>query len=89
MADAIAAGALTVTALKNGAATTRALLPGGISQAARSPAERPCPVSPAQTGEAEALLDELLAVRSEGWRALAATMSKELFDRLKRWRAST
>ena len=33
------------------------------------------------------LLSALLAVQSEGWHALAAAMSDELFDRLKRWHA--
>jgi hypothetical protein len=31
--------------------------------------------------------DDLLAVKSEGWQALADAMSDELFDRLKRWHA--
>ena len=36
---------------------------------------------------ADELLCALLAVPSEGWHALAAAMSQELFDRLKRWHA--
>jgi hypothetical protein len=46
---------------------------------AAAPAERP--------GEAAELLGALLAVPSERRRALVVAMSKELFDRLKRWRA--
>ena len=38
--------------------------------------------------EAAELLGELLAVPSEGWHALAAAMSQELFDGLKRWHAA-
>jgi hypothetical protein len=78
----VASGMLTVAELRNDTAAACTLLPSGNS---------PAPVSGPQTsaahpGEAEALLDELLAVRSEGWRALAAAMSEELIERLKRWR---
>ena len=58
VAEAIAAGMLTVSALRNGAATTRALLPGAISPAVHEP-QKPAPVAPAeQRGEAAELLDE-------------------------------
>ena len=47
------------------------------------------PVAPAESlREAAELLGELLAVPSEGWHALAAAMSQELFDGLKRWHAA-
>jgi hypothetical protein len=42
--------------------------------------------SAARLDEAAELLGALLAVQSEGWHSLAAAMSQELFDRLKRWR---
>jgi hypothetical protein len=41
----------------------------------------------ARPDEAAKLLLALLAVESEGWHALAAAMSQELFDGLKRWHA--
>ena len=37
---------------------------------------------------AEDLLHALLVVQSEGWHALTAAMSQELFDRLKCWHAA-
>jgi hypothetical protein len=39
-------------------------------------------------GEDAELLSALLAVQSEAWHALAAAMSEELFERVKRWRAT-
>ena len=46
------------------------------------------PVAPAERAdEAAELLDALLAVQNEGWQALAAAMSDELFAQLKRWHA--
>ena len=51
--------------------------------------QKPAPVAPAEPpGEADDLLDELLAVQSEGWHPLAAAMSQELFDGLKHWQAT-
>jgi hypothetical protein len=92
VADAIAAGVLTVGTIRNGGAATRALLAGAISPAPVPEEARKLtsePVLPAQRpGEEAELLSALLAVPSEGWHALAAAMSEELFDRLKRWQAA-
>ena len=86
VADAITAGMLTIDALRNGAATTRALLSGAVSTASLPEPQKPAPVAPAERpGEAAELLSALLAVPSEGWHALAAAMSQELFDGLKHW----
>jgi hypothetical protein len=55
----MAAGMLTVDALRNGATGTRALLLGAISPAPVHEPQRPAPVAPAeQRGEAAELLDE-------------------------------
>ena len=42
----------------------------------------------ARLDEAAEFLGALLAVPSEGWHALAAAMSQELFDGLKHWQAT-
>jgi hypothetical protein len=85
---AVAAGALNVDQIRNGAAAACTLLPGGISPAPISEHRGPAPVAPPERpGEAAELLHALLAVPSDGWPALAAAMSDELFDRLKRWHA--
>ena len=58
VAGAIATGALTVDALRNGGATTRALPPGAILPAAISEPQKPAPVEPAERpDEAGDLLD--------------------------------
>jgi hypothetical protein len=92
VADAIAAGVLTVGTIRNGDAATRALLAGAISPAPVPEEARKLtsePVLPAQSpGEEAERLFALLAVQSDGWHALAAAMSEELFARLKRWHAS-
>jgi len=80
---------LTVGSLRGGHAATRALLPRVISPAPVHASRKPAPVAPAESlREAAELLGELLAVPSEGWHALAAAMSQELFDGLKRWHAA-
>jgi hypothetical protein len=48
VADAIATGALTVDALRNGAAATRALLAGGAPPVPISEPQKPAPVAPAE-----------------------------------------
>ena len=59
VAEAIAGGMLTVDAPRNGAAATRALLPGAVSPAPVHEPQKPAPVAPAeQRGEAAELLDE-------------------------------
>ena len=89
VAEAIAGGMLTVDAPRNGAAATRALLPGAISARPLRHWKRASePVAPAERpSESAELLDALLGVQSEGRQALAAAMSDELFNRLKRWHA--
>jgi hypothetical protein len=88
VAEALAGGTLTLDSLRNGAAATRALLPGVISPVPVSEPQKPAPVAPAERpGEAAELLHALLSVSSDGWPALAAAMSDDLFDRLKRWHA--
>jgi hypothetical protein len=53
------------------------------------PLQKLAPVAPAERpDEAAELLSALLSVTSEGWYPLAAAMSQELFDRLKRWHAA-
>ena len=65
------------------------MVPGAVSTASLSVCQKPAPVAPAEPpGEADDLLDELLAVQSEGWHPLAAAMSQELFDGLKHWQAA-
>ena len=89
VAEVIAASTLTLDSLRNGAAATRALLPEAVSPASLSVPQKPAPVAPAERpGEAVELLYALLAVQSEGWHALAAAMSQELFDGLKHWQAT-
>ena len=84
---AVAAGMLRLDQIRNADPAACTLLLSSNSPAPIDPPATPAPVAPAErSGEAEALLDELLAVRSEGWRALAAAMSEELFERLKWWR---
>jgi hypothetical protein len=91
VADAISGGMLTVELLRGTASGTRALLPGVISPVPVSERRKPAsaPEAPAERldEDADLLLYALLAVQSEGWHALAAAMSDELFDRLKRWHA--
>jgi hypothetical protein len=89
VSDAIASGTLTVDALRNGAAATRALPLGAIS-----PAEVPTPI-PASSEQAESacedpetLLVNLLGAlleRREGWFGLKAELPQELLDRIVRW----
>jgi hypothetical protein len=85
VAEAVAGGTLTLDSLRNGAAATRALLPEAVSPASYETAPQLAPIAPAaRPGEAM----RLLAVQSEGWHALAAAVSQELFDRLKCWHAT-
>jgi hypothetical protein len=61
VSEAIATGTLTVEALRNGAATTRALPPGAIAPAAISEHEKPALVASGESpDEGAELLDELL-----------------------------
>jgi hypothetical protein len=86
---AVAAGALTVDHVKSGDPVACTLLPSGDSPVPVPEPQKRTPVAPAERpGEAAELLYALLAVQSEGWHALAAAMSQELFDRLKRWHAA-
>jgi hypothetical protein len=90
VAEAIAGGTLPLDVLRNGAATTRALLPGARSPAPIDPAPKPAPVAPAESiGEAEELLDDLLIALLElpgdAWPDLAAALPDEVFERLDRW----
>jgi hypothetical protein len=56
----MAAGALTVHALSNGYAATRALLPGAVLPAQISePAKPPAAAPPERLGEAEELLEDI------------------------------
>ena len=84
---AVTAGALTVDHIRSGDAAAYTLLLNGASPAPVSEPQNLTQVSPAERpDEAGDLLFALLAVPSEaGWHALAAAMSQELFDRLKRW----
>jgi hypothetical protein len=87
IAAALAADMLTHDDLRNGSMATRALHSRGNSPAQVPEPQNSASVAPtASLGDAGELLDELLSVPSEGWRALAAAMSEDLFDRLKRWR---
>jgi hypothetical protein len=61
VSEAIASGMLTVEALRNGAAATRALAPGAISPAPISEHEKPALVASGESpDEGAELLDELL-----------------------------
>jgi hypothetical protein len=60
MSEAIASGTLTVDALRNGAAATRALLSGVISPAPISEPQKAAPVEPGESSdEGDELLDEI------------------------------
>ena len=48
VAEMIAAGVLTVAALRNGAAATRGLVPGASSARAGTRASKPAPLAPAE-----------------------------------------
>jgi hypothetical protein len=88
---ALASGRLSLDQIKNGVHASGTPVRGAISPAPIPEPRKPASasVAPAERpGEAARLLDELFAVTSEGWQALAAAMSQELFDRLKRWHAS-
>lgn len=88
--EAIAIGMLTLDALKDGAAATRALLPGAISPPPISPVEKPVPVAPAECpDEAAELLDDfliaLLDLPGDAWSDIAVAIPDELYDRIVRW----
>jgi hypothetical protein len=86
---AVDSGMLTVADVRNDAIAACTLLPAAISPAPMDPPVKPAPVAPAERpGDPAELLAALLGVPSEGWPALAAAMSDELFDRLKRWHAA-
>ena len=80
---------LTVDALRNGAATTRALLPGGNSPAPVDEPQKPL-VSLAQgSDEAADLLDDLLIalldLPGDGWSDIMLAVPDEIFDRCERY----
>src|SRR6516162_3227825 len=90
VAEAIAVGMLTLDSLRNGAATTRALLPGAVSTASLSVPQKPAPVAPAERpGEAADLLDDFLIAlldlpgwsdpESWLWNDVAAVVPDELY----------
>ena len=93
VADVIAAGMLTVDALRDGAATTRALLPGGNSLVRVSEPQKPAPVVPAE--RSDELLDDFLVAlldlpgwsdpESWLWNDVAAVLPDALFDRIDRY----
>jgi hypothetical protein len=90
VAEATAAGTLTVDALRNGYAATRALARAAVSPCADDEAEKPALVAPAETAdEAGELLDELLIALLElpgdGWSDIAVALPDELFDRIDRY----
>jgi hypothetical protein len=90
VAEAIASGTLTLDALRNGAAATRALLPMAISPAAIPEAQDAAPAASADSAEEAAeLLDDLLMavfdLPGDTWPDLAAALPDELFDRIDRY----
>jgi hypothetical protein len=90
VAEAIARRALTVAALRNGAAVTRALLARASRPAAISEPPDSAPAASTDGAEdvAELLGDLLVALvelPGDGWPDLAATLPDELFDRLDRY----
>jgi hypothetical protein len=90
VAREISTGTLTVDALRNGAATTRALPPE-----CNAPAPIPEPQKPAALASAEGLeeaaelLDDfliaLLDLLGDTWPEIAAALPDEVFDRIDRW----
>jgi hypothetical protein len=91
VADAIAGGVLTLDALRNGFATTRALLPVAISPASIDDAAlQLAPVAPAESpDEVAELLDDfliaLLDLPGDAWPDLVVALPDELFDRVDRY----
>jgi hypothetical protein len=90
VADAIAAGALTVDALRNAVVTTRALPPGATSPAPVPEVAEPAPpVSAERLEEAAELLDDLLLglfdLPGDAWPDLAAALPDELYDRIDQY----
>ena len=87
---AVASGILTVADVRNGAAVTCTLPPGGISPAAISRDQKAAPVPPAASPDgANELLDDfliaLLDLPGDTWPDLAAALPNELFDRIDRY----
>jgi hypothetical protein len=88
VAEAIAGGILTIDALRNGAAATRALLRGAISPA--SEAEEPAHIAPAKPLDeaAELLKDFLIALiglPGDAWPDIAIALPDEVYDRIDRY----
>ena len=86
---AVATGVLTIADIRNGDVAACTLLPGAISPAPISPAEKPAPGVPAESpDEAAELLDDfliaLLELPGDAWPDLAAALPDELFDRIDR-----
>jgi len=77
---ALAADILTIGDIRNGSPAACTLPPARVSSTAEV-------TSPESCDEARDLLHALLSVPSDGWHALAAVMSDELFGRLKSWHA--
>jgi hypothetical protein len=90
VAEAIATGMLTLDALRNGAAATRALLAGAIPPTLIDEPQKPAPVASAEgADEAVELLDDflvaLLELPGDTWPDLTAALPDELFDRIDRY----
>ena len=92
VAEAIAAGTLTLDALRNGAVTTRALLPEAVSPAPVSEPQKPLAAPAERPDEAAELLDDfltaLLDLPGDAWPDIAAALPDEVFDRIGRWMES-
>jgi hypothetical protein len=91
VAEATAAGTLTLDSLRNGAAATRALLPGAVSPTSVSVPQKSTPVAPAErSDEAADLLDDfllaILDLPGDTWADLAAALPDEVLDRIDRWK---
>jgi hypothetical protein len=90
VAEAIATGALTVDALRNGAATTRALFPRSISPAPLpdGASDRRCCEPSWRSDEAADLLDDFLIASldlpGDAWPDLAAALPDQIYDRIDR-----
>ncbi len=87
VADAIDGGTLTVEALRNGAAATRALVSEAVSPAPIDPARTPAPDAPAERSEdtPAQLLDELVSVLVYLPQWPAIVLPEALVDRLLAW----
>jgi hypothetical protein len=90
VATALASGALTLEALRNGSTAARALPLGAIFRAAAPQQPFAAPSEPAESPceDSELLLDNLLGAlltRRKVWFDLMAELPQELLDRIERW----